>query len=199
MGAELDFIWQTLKVDSGIPFEVPITYIIPRTSTAFLYGDSSLRACGRYSTTLRVWRYTSFPNDIVQQTFLNLSNNQEETFVSINCPEYVTIIINYCAAITAMLESLIFSDYHLVVLCIMDNISAKNWTLHTSKKSIIGPSLARFFCRLLIGSGIRINAKSISTTVSNKIAGIRFQRSRSLILLFLSIMASPNFNRTMRS
>jgi len=52
---------------------------------------------------------------------------------------------------------------------VTDNISAKNWTMHTSKKSIIGRALARFFCGLLIGSKVGINAKWI-TTLHNKIA-----------------------------
>ncbi len=41
--------------------------------------------------------------------------------------------------------------------------------MHTCKKSIIGRALARFFCGLLIGSEVGINAKWIST-VDNKIA-----------------------------
>jgi hypothetical protein len=94
MQAELDFIRQALEEDSGIHFEVPIAYIIPRTPTASLFGDSSLCACGGYSTTLPVWWYLSFPDDIDQQTMLHISNNQDETFISINCLEYLTIIIN---------------------------------------------------------------------------------------------------------
>jgi hypothetical protein len=49
-----------------------------------------------------------------------------------------------------MLKSQISSDPHLLALCITDNISAKNWIMQTSKKSIIGHALARFFCGLLI-------------------------------------------------
>jgi hypothetical protein len=85
---------------------------------------------------------------------LHLSNNESDTFISINCLEYVTIIINYCAAITALLETQINNDPHLTVLCVTDNISAKNWMLHTSNKSIIGRALARFFCGLSIGSDV---------------------------------------------
>jgi hypothetical protein len=90
-------------------------------------------------------------------------------FISINCLEYVSIIINYCAAFTALLEHQVNNNPHPVVLCVTDNISAKNWTLHTSKTSIIGRALARFFCGLLIGSDVGINAKWISMT-ANKIA-----------------------------
>jgi hypothetical protein len=78
------------------------------------------------------------------------------------------IIINYYTAITALLETQITNDPHLVVLSVTDNISAKNWTLHTSKNSIIGRALARFFCGLLIGLDVGVNVKWISTA-ANKI------------------------------
>ena len=52
-------------------------------------------------------------------------DNADEIFISINCLEYVTIIINYCASLTAFLERKITDDPHPVVLCVTDNISAK--------------------------------------------------------------------------
>ncbi len=42
MQGEIDFIQQALREDSGILFEVPIAFIIPRTPPASLFGDSSL-------------------------------------------------------------------------------------------------------------------------------------------------------------
>ncbi len=66
MQAELNCIRQALIENSGIPFEVPIIYIIPRTPTASLFGVGSLCACGKVSTILQVWWYISFPDDIVQ-------------------------------------------------------------------------------------------------------------------------------------
>jgi hypothetical protein len=45
-----------------------------------------------------------------------MKNNEDETFVSINCLEYVTIIINYCAAISVFAEDNITIDPHPVVL-----------------------------------------------------------------------------------
>jgi len=88
-----------------------------------------------------------------------MKNNDNETFISINCLEYVTIIVNYCPAISVILEDDDIADPHPLVLCVIENISAKNWTVHTSKKSIIGLALARFFCGLLIGLNVDINAK----------------------------------------
>ncbi len=43
--------------------------------------------------------------------------------------------------------------------------------MHTSKKSIIGRALARFFCKLMIGSCVGINAKWVATK-TNKIADV---------------------------
>jgi hypothetical protein len=83
--------------------------------------------------------------------------------------EYITIIINYCAALTSFYEDSACNDPNPVVLCVTDNISAKNWTIHTSKKSIIGQALARIFCSLLINSRVGVNAKWISM-LKNKIA-----------------------------
>ncbi len=122
MEAELEFICQASVID----FEVPIGLVIPRALTTSLYRDSSLHACGGYSTTLRVWWYLSFPDEIVQQTLLHLKDNKDKTFISINCLEY-TIIINYCAAITALLHNDIINDPHPVVLCVPDNVSANHW------------------------------------------------------------------------
>jgi hypothetical protein len=59
------------------------------------------------------------------------------------------------------------NDLHPLVLCVTDNISAKKWTTHTCKKSLIGQALARFFCGLLIESAVGINAKWISTEENN--------------------------------
>ena len=169
MREELEFIRQALDDNSGIKFETPIAFIIPRMPTACLFGDSSLLSCGGYSIELKIWWFLPFPKQVISRTLLHLKNNKDQTFISINCLEFVTIIINYCAALTAFYEDSITADPYPVVLCVTDNISAKNWTTHTSKKSIIGRALARFFCGLLIGSNVGINAKWIST-LHNKIA-----------------------------
>jgi hypothetical protein len=107
---------------------------------------------------------------------VHLKNNSDETFISINCLEYVTIIINYCASKAVFEGKKITDDPHPVVLCVTDNTSALNWTLDTSKKSIIGRALARFFCGLLIGSNVGVNAKWISTTknvIADKISRLK--------------------------
>jgi hypothetical protein len=52
MQAELDFIRQALRDDSGIAFEALIAFIIPKTPMATLFGDSLFQTCSGYSTTL---------------------------------------------------------------------------------------------------------------------------------------------------
>ena len=141
-----------------------------RIPTALIIEDSSLTACGGYSITLEFWWHIAFPEEVTHRTLLHLEDNRDETFISINCLEYVTIIINYYATIVKFANCKVNDDPYPVILCVMDNTSALNWTLHTSKKSIIGRALARFFCGLLIGSRIGIKAKWISTIIENIIA-----------------------------
>ncbi len=169
MREELSFIASILNPDSGIKFETPISHLIPRTPTASIIGNSSLLMCGGYSVTLKFWWHLTFPKEIVERTLLHLKDNSDKNFISINCLEYVTIIIDYCAALTSLASNKFNDDPHPVVLCITDNTSALNWTLHTSKQLAIGWALARFFCGLLIGSDVGINAKWIST-IKNVIA-----------------------------
>jgi hypothetical protein len=128
-----------------------------------------LVACGGFSITLSFWWHLRFPQVVVERTLLHLKNNSDKKFISINCLEYVTIILNFCAALLVFATCKINDDPHPVVLCVTDNTSALNWTLHTSKKSSIGRALARFFCGLLIGSNVGVNAKWIST-IENVIA-----------------------------
>jgi hypothetical protein len=163
MRDELDFSSHALSPDSGIKFKTPIAHLIARIPTALIIGDSSLIACGGYSITLGFWWHLLLPEAVVERTLLHLKDNSNKRFISINCLEYVTVILNYCASLVAFASRKVNNNPHPVVLCVTDNTSTLNWTLHTSKKSPIGRSLARFFCGLLIGSNVGVNAKWIST------------------------------------
>ncbi len=169
MREELNFISKALKPDSGIVFEMPITHLIPQIPTASIIGNSSLLSCGGYSTTLKFWWHLTFLPEITTRTLLHLKDNSDKSFISINCFKFVTIILNYCASLIVFATQKISDDPHPFVLCITDNMSAFNWTLHMSKNLIISRALARFFCGLLIGSRVGINMKWIST-IDNKIA-----------------------------
>jgi hypothetical protein len=179
MQDELNFFSKALSADSGIKFGTSIAHLIPRISTALIIGDISLLACGVYSITLKFWWHLSFPKEVVKRTCLHLKNNSVKSFISINCLEFVTIILNYCASLVVFATWEVIDDPRSVVLYVTNNTSPLNWTLHTSKKSILGRALARFFCGLLIGSNFGINAKWIST-IENLIAD-KISRLKKLI------------------
>jgi hypothetical protein len=86
-----------------------------------------------------------FPPEVIARMLLHLKDNSDKSFTLINCLEYVTIILNYCASLIVFAKQKINDNPHPIVLCITDNTSALNWTLHTCKKLIIGRALARFF------------------------------------------------------
>ena len=142
-----------------------------------------MTSCGAYCISLEYWWYIQFPFNIRERTLKHLKKG-DENVISINVLEYVTVIINYCAAVT-IVKSGIMDDPNPVIRFITDNTSALNWTLHTSKSSIIGRALARFFCGLLIGSPVGINAKWIGThenVIADKIS--RFDPSSCHIKSF---------------
>ena len=169
MRNKLNFLSKALEPDSGIVFETPIGHLILRMPTTSIIGDSLLTTCGGYLITLKFWWHLLFPKEVVERTLLHLKDNSNRMFISINCLEYVTIILNYCASLVVFESCKVNNNLHPVLLCVTDNTSALNWTLHTSKKSTIGRALARFVCGLLIGSKVGINAKWIST-IKNMIA-----------------------------
>jgi hypothetical protein len=182
MREELSFIASALNPDSGIKFETSITHLIPKTPTASIIGDSSLFTCGGYLVTLNFWWHLTFPKEIVERNLLHLKDNLDKNFISINCLEYVTIIIDYCPALTSLASNKFNDDPHPVNLCVTNNTSTLNWTLHTSKKLAIGRALARFFCGLLIGSDVGINAKWISkikNVIANKISRLKATHTAS--------------------
>ena len=95
MHAEIEFLRDKLKPDSGIEWETPIVHLIPCTPFATMIGDSSLEGAGGFPIKLGFWRHIQFPIDIVQRTLLF----RDSPLVSINVLKYVTVIINYIAAL----------------------------------------------------------------------------------------------------
>jgi hypothetical protein len=100
---------------------------------------------------------------VILRTLIHKHNNDDGKLISINVLEFLTVIISYAAAYTALTQDPVTDDPNPVVLNITDNTSALSWTLHSCKKSMIGRKLARFFCGLLIGSHVGINSEWIST------------------------------------
>jgi hypothetical protein len=83
---------------------------------------------------LGFWWHIRFPDEIIQRTLLFKSDNEDGILVSINVLEFVTVIINYCAALHIFWTTKITEDPHPVLLNITNNASALSWTLHTCKR-----------------------------------------------------------------
>ena len=128
----MKFISKALSPESEIKFETPIAHVIPRIPTAQLIGNSLLTGCGGFSIKLRLWWHLSFPQEIVERTLQHLKSKGDPTLISINCLEYVTIIIGFCAALVSFETNHISDDPYPVVLCVTDKTSTLNWTQHTS-------------------------------------------------------------------
>ena len=201
MREELNFISHALSPDSGLKFETPIAHLIPRMPTASIVGDSSLLACGGYLVTLDFWWHLWFPKKSRKCSCTSRIIQMQHSII--NCLKYVTKFLNYCTSIVTFASRKINDEPHLVILCVTDNTSAVNWTLHTSKKSVIGRALARFFCGLLISSKLVLMPSGLAP--SKTLLLTKYQGSwRSMLLTPNHLpprqpMTTPAFNRKTRS
>jgi hypothetical protein len=163
MRQEIEFFHEKLLPKSRIRWESPIAHIIPRTPTFITFGDSCLEEVGGYSLSFGFWWHLQFPEVVELRTLLHKSGNVDGLLISINVLKFVTVIINYCAALHMVLSTNPTNDPYPVLLNIIDNASTLSWTMGACRKSRIGRFLACFFCSLLINSPLRINSQWIST------------------------------------
>lgn len=163
MRSEIEFFRERLREAPDTMWEAPIAHLIQRMPFATSYGDSCLEGAGGYCTPLRFWWHLEFPDEIVKQTLIHRKDNGDGELISINVLEYLTVIVNYCAAYTVFKTENVTEDPFPVLLNKTDNTSALNWTNHTCKKSMIGRRLARLFCWLLMDSNLGINSTWIGT------------------------------------
>ncbi len=104
-----------------------------------------------------------FPEEVKLRTLLHKRDNADGLLISINVLEFVTVIINYCAALHTVLTKNPTSNPYPVLLNVTNNASALSWTTGACHKSRIGHLLACFSCSLLINSPLSINSQWIST------------------------------------
>jgi hypothetical protein len=163
MRAEIDFLAQALEENSGVKWETPIAHMIKRDPTASSYSDSCLDGGGGYSTELNFFWYLTWSRAIYLRTLKFISDQSDPNFISINVLEFVSVIINYCAALTVIETTDFTDDPWPVLLAWCDNMSAVRWVTHACLKSEAGRALGRFFCALLMNSRLGINSKWLST------------------------------------
>ena len=92
-----------------------------------------------------------------------IENNKKGLLISINVLEFVSVIINYAAAITVLNQEKHTDDPFPVLLDMADNTACIRWTNHACKDSLAGRALGRFLCMLLVNTNLGINAKWLST------------------------------------
>ncbi|KAL7489748.1 hypothetical protein ACHAW6_015468 [Cyclotella cf. meneghiniana] len=163
MRAEIDFLVEALEEDSGVKWETTIAHMIKRDPTAPAHSDSCLDGGGGYSIQLSFFWYLTWSRPVYLRTIKFISDQSNPKFVSINVLEFVSVIINYCAALTVIETTDFTDDPWPVLLTWCDNMSAVRWVTHACLKSEIGRALGRFFCALLMDSRLGINSKWIST------------------------------------
>jgi hypothetical protein len=150
-------------------------------------GDSSLEGAGGFSVALGFWWHIHFLEEVIQRMLHFWNNNDDRKLISINVLEFITVMINYIAALHILQTSTVTDDPYPVILSITDNLLALSWTCHTCKHSRVGHLLAHFFCLLLINSPLGINAQWISTVdnvITDNISRVKKASNINLSLSF---------------
>jgi hypothetical protein len=124
----IEFFCKKLIPKSAIRWESPIAHIIPRMPTFITFGDSCLEGAGGYSLSLGFWWHLPFPEEVKLRTLLHKQDNADGLLISINVLEFVTVIINYCAALHMVLSRNPTNNPYPVLLNITNNASALSWT-----------------------------------------------------------------------
>ena len=126
---------------------------------ALAWGDACLYGGGGFSLKLRFWWHLQWPHKVQRKTKLYLKDDSNKDFVSINVLEFVTIIINFAGALTALTVDGHPDDPFPVLLNFADNMSSVRWTNHYCKGSMKARALGLLFCCLLANCFLGINAK----------------------------------------
>jgi hypothetical protein len=106
MRQEIEFFREKLLPTSDIRWESPIAHVIPRMPTFTIFGDSCLEGAGGYSLFLGFWWHLPFPEEVKLRTLLHKRDNADGLLISINVLKFVTVIINYCAALHIVLSKI---------------------------------------------------------------------------------------------
>jgi hypothetical protein len=110
---------------------------------------------------MKFWWYLEYPTEIVRRA--TLANNKGGKYISINTLEMACVIVNYAAAIYVCWHDKIDLGHFPVILNWCDNTSACKWINTRCKESLIGRALGRFFCGMIMGTSLSLDADYIST------------------------------------
>lgn len=130
--------------------------------------------------------FSLWPEVFVLRTLLYIKDDRNKDFISINIWEFISVIMNYCAALVAIETDGRTDDPSPVLLARCDNTSAVSWIIHAAVGSTIGRSLRRFFCALLIDYHLWASMPSgfpplRTKSLSNSPASRSFQSKQSTL------------------
>ena len=90
------------------------------------------------------------------------AKTKHSQLVSINCLEFVIIIISYNAILDAIeLLGKLVGIPHPKSLILADNTAANSWTRKIASSSIIGKALCRILCALLANQSVGLDSAHI--------------------------------------
>ena len=160
---ELHLLISALSADR-ISMRTPIAHLVRRDPSASAWSDSSLKAAGGYSTTMKFWWYFEWPDNVRKQTLTYIRSNANGQLVSINVLEYAAIIINYAAAYHYYSTNPDPSDPYPSVLLYADNSACESWMEKACNSSLIGRALSRLQCAMMINNPVGVHTAHITTT-----------------------------------
>jgi hypothetical protein len=124
-----------------------------------MWADSCKQSGGGWSTDLAFWWYLEYPAEVVERA--TLANNKGGKYISINVLKMACVIINYAAAIHACWCDKNDLGHFPTVLNWCDNTSSCSWINTHCKESLISYALGCFFCGMIMGSALGLDADNI--------------------------------------
>ena len=110
---------------------------------------------------MQFWYFVEWPEEIKKRTLKAKIRHSE--LVSINCLEFVIIIISYNAILDAIeLLGKLLGIPHPKALILADNAAVDSWTRKIASSSIIGKALCRIICALLANQSAGLDSAHIS-------------------------------------
>jgi hypothetical protein len=108
----------------GVPLETAIGCMVKRSYTALGWSDSCIHGTGGYSTEYRVWFHVEWPTCIYEKA---TKFTKEKDAITINDLEFISVILDFIAALVAMETNGLGEDKNPVMLLYANNMSAISW------------------------------------------------------------------------
>ena len=138
--AELNLLTVIFSNPHQFKWEIPIRHLISTDYDCTVLGDACLEGEGAFCDELGFWYFIEWPDMIKARTIKAKIKHSE--LVSINCLEFVIIIISYNAVLDAIeLLGVLTEIPHPKTLILADNTAADSWTRKIASSSVIGKAL----------------------------------------------------------